>query len=329
MFKTCFNPALPMVARVLSSFMVLGSTLLGALLPMVPAQAAFTCSVTVVSGASGFYTPPATGNLGVGALRLTCSRTANEAPNNYFIVQANQGSFAAAPNRRARHTQDTTAFLTYYLGRDSSCPSTATTWTAGNRSALNNPGVTIAQALPLVNYSGEASFCIGIPGSAVNPSFPRAGTYTDTVALSVRRCRSATDTNCQTNTGGMASLAISITVQPRCTFTRLPNTVALAYVADQTTPAMGTTPLGITCSNGTTYNVSVDAPTAPIAGLNYSVGLSPGAGVYSATAPLSYSSVGTGVEQAGTVSVTIPPRQFGCVGANCPSTRTHTLMITQ
>jgi spore coat protein U-like protein len=318
-----------MVVRFLSSFMVLGSTLLGGLLPMVPAQAAFTCSVTVVSGASGFYTPPASGNLGVGTLRLSCSRATGDPSTNYFSVSADRGVSGNKNNRVARHAQDATATLTYYLGRDSSCPATASTWAVDNRSTRNNPGVSIVQAQPSMNYTGEASFCVGIPGSTVNPAMPRAGVYTDTVALTVLSCKNATDNNCSADTGGAASLSISITVQPACTISRRPSTVSIAYMAAQTTPATGTTPLGVTCSNGTSYTLTVDAPTAPVAGLNYSIGLMPGLGVYSATAPLSYSAMGTGVEQAGTVSVTIPPRQFGCVGVNCPTTQTHTLTLTQ
>jgi hypothetical protein len=317
------------VTRIIGRRVALAVTLVVALLPVLPAQAAYTCSASVISGSSGSYTPPGAGNLGVGTLRLTCSRGASDPATNYFVVMANQGAAGSRTTRSARNTQDANSTLTYYLGRDGSCPTTAATWTIDSRSTQNNPGVSIVQTLPLVNYTGDASFCIGIPGSAVNPALPRAGTYTDTVGLTVRRCNSATDANCQTNTGGIASLVISITVQPTCTFTRRPSTVTLAYVAAQTTPATGTTPLGVTCSNGTSYTVTVDAPTAPVAGLNYSVGLALGAGVHSATAPLSYSTVGTGAEQAGTVSVTIPPRQFGCVGVNCPSTQTHTLMLTQ
>jgi hypothetical protein len=318
-----------MVARIAHRVLSRIVIVLGAMLAAVPAQAAYTCSVSVINGASGFYTPPATSNLGVGALRLTCSRGPTDPDTNYFIVSADQGIAGRRTSRVARHAADANSTLTYYLGRDGSCPTTVATWAIDSRSTQGNPGVTIVQTAASTNYSGEASFCVGIPGSAVNPTLPRSGTYTDTVGLTVRRCGNATDTNCQTNTGGVGSLSISITVQPTCTISRRPSTVSIAYMAAQTTPATGTTPLGVTCSNGTSYTVTVDAPTAPVAGLNYSIGLMPGLGVYSATAPLSYSAMGTGVEQAGTVSVTIPPRQFGCVGANCPTTQNHTLTLTQ
>ena len=106
-------------------------------------------------------------------------------------------------------------------------------------------------------------------------------------------------------------------VSATCAISTAPGTVAFTYSAFAAAAANATTTFRVTCTNLLPYTIALDATTAVISGLQYSLALSAPGGT------------GTGAAQLYTVTGTMPANQAGTCGtATCAATQARTLTIT-
>jgi spore coat protein U-like protein len=261
------------------------------------AQAAVTCTASVTSITKG-YDPNAVGNtVATGSYTVSCTRLAGD-PNTFnWSLGADDGLNNAGSQNRARLVQR----YDYELYR-------LTPYVAGNvwqdAAATRFTGTINFGAGLVANQSG--AFDLVLPG----PQTARpAGTYTDTVTVTVRN-----------GAGTMLSQTtfnVSIITIASCTLTSPPGNINLAYTSFQVAAASASTNFGVNCTTGIPYTMALDATSGTLVGLNYTLALSQSA------------SNGTGVAQTFSINGGIAGGQSGtCATGSCSGSATRTLTIT-
>jgi len=269
------------------------------------ASSAFAVSCSITStGLSTAHTPnAATANVTQSSLTLTCSRGTLEIVNyTDYSIAVNDGIHASGAQNQVQSGANVIQYETY---QGSTCPSTA--WSSSSpitgRLVMTNTNT---------NYSVTVNYWACIP---INQHVP-VGTYNDTVTMTVTYTDPIvvlTTTKTISNT-----FLVTITNQAVCLVTSIGNVAFGTYVAFRNT-ALAATPANVVlnCTPQLNYNLSLDASTGAVAGLNYSLSLS------------ASSSSGTGPGQTQTISGNMPANQAGTCGtASCTASDPRVLTIT-
>jgi hypothetical protein len=143
--------------------------------------------------------------------------------------------------------------------------------------------------------------------------FKPVGVYVATLPITVRN---------DTATGSVlatTSLDIVISIPRSCRFSSPPTPIEVNYPAFSASAVPGQSTFALTCTQGTTYTIALDAARSviPIVELTYSLALSAAA------------STGTGESQGYVVDVSVDAGQAGkCNGSVCTGTDPRTITIT-
>ena len=267
------------------------------------AQAVITCTAPSSTGFSTAYNP--TGpvpNVTQGTVSFTCTRSA-AGDATALLLRANNGVDVCAGSNDA---SSGTNCINYEAYQNSGC---STVWT--NNSNASSIPITLLSVLtpqPMtINFWG----CITVAGQ----NMP-AGTYTDTVTISVRT------TGGTLIAGASNTMPVSITNPATCSITSIGNVAFGTYIAFRATAlSASTADIVLSCTSQLPYTMSLDANTGVVAGLNYSLTIN------SLTPPVT--SRGTGPGQTHSLVGTMPANQAGtCVTGTCAGTNTHTLTVT-
>lgn len=278
-----------------------------ALFAALPAWSAMSCSIAAtpaqVTGIYNYF-----GNLTLqGTFDVTCTRNPNtdtQRPTIWIGVDEPAGGATA--------TQETgTSTLTYTVYHRSAGSGI---WTNTGSVTANSTGTGGVQAT--LNFGGRGStvtasytFYIRVPSFQFKP----AGVYDDTLNVTLRL---GNDTGAVLST---VPLEVLISIPRECHFSTAPGPIAITYPAFSTTAVTGASTFGLTCTQGTTYTLSLDVTRSvvPTVELAYSLSLSGGNGT------------GTALSQSYTVNVSVDPGQAGrCSGATCTGTDTRTITVT-
>jgi spore coat protein U-like protein len=266
------------------------------------AQAAITCTAPVSTGFSTAYA--STGvvpNVTQGSVSFTCTRSAAGDTTN-LLLRANNGVNVCAGSNDASFGG---TCINYEAYQNSTC---TTLWT-GNNNATSIPVTLLNNTSPQpisVSFWG----CITVAGQAPAAG---AGTYTDTVTMTVR------------NTGGgttysTGTFPVSVRYPATCTISTAPGNVVLNYTSFGALVNASTT-FKATCTGNLPYTMSLDAYSGTLLGLNYTLNIN------SQAPPVT--SRGTGAAQTHTINGSIAAGQSGtCSTATCSASQTRTLTIT-
>jgi hypothetical protein len=138
--------------------------------------------------------------------------------------------------------------------------------------------------------------------------------YVDTLAVTLRLGTTATGTLLNTT-----SLSVILSIPKSCRFSTPPTPINVNYPAFSNVPITGTSNFALTCTQGTTYTIALDANRGLIPNVQLSYGLS-----LSATA-----ATGTAVSQGYTVNISVDAGQAGrCTVSTCNGTDNRTLTVT-
>lgn len=267
------------------------------------AQAAITCTAPSSTGFSTAYNP--TGpvpNVTQGTVSFTCTRSA-AGDATALLLRANNGVNICAGSNDASSGINC---INYEAYQNSTC---STVWT-NNNNASSIPITLLSVLTPqpiTVNFWG----CITVAGQN-----KPAGTYTDTVTISIRT------TGGTLLTGALSTMPVSITNPASCSITSIGNVAFGTYTALQATALVAPTAnIVLSCTSLLPYAMSLDANSGVVSGLNYSLTIN------SLTPPVT--SRGTGPGQTHSLVGTMPANQAGtCVTGTCAGTNTHTLTVT-
>ncbi|HLX24895.1 MAG TPA: spore coat protein U domain-containing protein [Usitatibacter sp.] len=262
------------------------------------AHAAITCTFSSTGWSTAYVPTTATTNTTQSTVQVTCQRNAGgDGTTVNFTISVNNGLHAAGAQNRAQ--LNATNRINYENYQDGGC---GTIW--GNPAAQRISG-SITGLTGFAPMSTNVSFWGCVPGSQTGLA---AGTYTDTVTMTLRYGGATNPT---------ATFPVTIVSPASCTISTAPGTVSFTYSAFQAAVSNASTNFGVTCTNLLPYTMALDATTAVIAGLQYSLALS------------SSSATGTGAAQAYTVDGTMPANQAGTCGTgSCATTQPRTLTIS-
>ena len=287
----------------LRTCITLGLLALGA-----PSWAAVACSLSPSPAVlQGIYAAAA--NLdGQGTFNVTCTRNpATDARKQDIWIGIDQPSTGRTLVRDIGGSQ-----LAYTVYRK--------TWGSG---VWGNSGNFLANQ---TNFGGlQDTLDFGNAGAAVTASYPfyvrvpagqnqPAGVYLDPAVVLTLRLGS--DIGALLNS---ATLGGNVSIQHDCRFSTDPTPVNANYTAFAATAVTGTSNFALTCTQGTTYTLSLDATRGivPNVQLAYTLALSAGTGT------------GTAVGQPFSVNVTFPTGQAGnCAVGSCQGTDTRTITVT-
>jgi len=264
------------------------------------AHAAVTCNASVTSITKG-YDPNAVGDtVATGSYTVSCTRLASD-PNTFnWSLGADNGLHNAGAQNRVemginanRYNYELYRLAPYINGNR---------WQDGGATRFTG---TINFGAGLVATQSGA-FDLRLPGpQPVDP----AGTYTDTVTVTVRN-----------GAGTMLSQTtfnVSIITIASCTLSSPPGNINLSYTSFQVAAASASTNFGVNCTTGIPYTMALDATSGTLVGLNYTLALSQTA------------SNGTGVAQTFSINGSIAAGQSGTCGtAACSASATRTLTVT-
>jgi spore coat protein U-like protein len=278
------------------------------LLAVLPAWSAINCTIVASPVmVKGIYIN--TANLDVpGTFTVTCTRNPATDPRKPDIwvglAQATTGETAlqeAGVNTLAY----TVAHRTYASG----------IWTStggGNANSTNNQAVTVrldfGNSGATVTQTFNYYFRVAL--SQVKP----AGVYVDTMAVTLRLGTTAAATVLNTTT-----LGVALSIPKSCRFSTPPAAVTVNYPAFSAVPVTGASNFAMTCTQGTTYTIALDATRGLIPNVQLAYGLS-----LSAAA-----ATGTAVSQGYTVNISVDAGQAGrCIVSTCNGTDSRTLTVT-
>jgi spore coat protein U-like protein len=256
------------------------------------ADAAISCGVSSPGFSTGYSPAAATPDVTQTFFTVTCTRGAAGDPASVsYNVYANNGSYASGnQNRGARGT----ARINYDLYRDAACSASWQGFTA-------IAGTITFAGTGTVSQQGNYWGCIPT-GQGV-----AAGTYTDTVTLSVLYSGFTLATG---------TAAVSILTPATCTISTPPGNIVFNYTAFGAAVTPSTT-FRVTCTNTLPYTMALDATTGTIVGLDYSLALS------------TASSTGTGAAQTHTITGNMAAGQAGTCGTGtCTGTQARAITIT-
>jgi spore coat protein U-like protein len=271
------------------------------------AVAAYNCSVTATSISTVYSPTVPTNNESAGSYTVTCTRLASDPAILDYTLDANNGTHAAGNQNRVQFGGAANRY-NYQPQRALGC---ASEWRNTNGTDINGT----------LNFGGSlfatftGTFYLCVPGS--QPVDP-AGTYTDTVTVTMRRNQPGPDPLLATTTFGVSVITVN-----SCQINVTPGPITFNYASFQGAPAVGSNSFGVRCTTGLPYSMSLDATNVldNAVNLNYTLALS------------SPGSVGTGITQNFSVNGTMPAGQSGlCGGGTCTNAaatnKTRTLTIT-
>jgi spore coat protein U-like protein len=266
------------------------------------AHAAVTCTASVTSITKG-YDPNVVGDtVATGSYTVSCTRLASD-PNTFnWSLGADNGLHNAGAQNRVQLGGSAANRYDYELYR-------LTPYTNPNR--WQNGGAT--RFTGTINFgaglmaSQSGAFDLRLPGpQPVDP----AGTYTDTVTVTLRNAT----TNVIIN---MNTFNVSIPTIASCTLTSPPGNINLSYTSFQPAPAAASANFSVNCTTAMPYTMALDATSGTLVGLTYGLALSQAA------------ATGTGVAQTFSINGTIAAGQSGtCATGSCSGSATRTLTIT-
>ena len=268
---------------------------LGALaaLAALGASAAISCNITSPGVSSGYDPGSGSTDITQSYFTVSCTRGLASDPSTVtWSARADNGLGAGGGNNRAQRAGG--GRLAYDVYREANC---ATRWQAGN---------TITGSITFVGtgtQTAQGNFWMCI-ASGLSPA---AGTYTDTVTMTLTYNTFFTDTG---------TLGVSILTPATCSITTAPGNVVFNYVAFGSAVNASTT-FRVNCTNTLPYSMALDATSGTVLGIAYTLGLS------------SSSGTGTGVNQTYTINGTAAAGQGGtCAAGTCSASQARTLVIT-
>jgi spore coat protein U-like protein len=265
---------------------------------VIPSYAAVSCSVTVTPISTVYDPTVATENISTGTVTVSCTRAISD-PNTFaYSVTADNG---LQPNGSTNRVQLAANRYNYELYR-------TTPYTNGNRWQLQNAN----------RITGTINFGAGLAATNTAPfdlripplqTIAPAGTYTDTVSVTLR------------NSGGTTinatAFGVSVITSNSCQLSTPPGSLNFSYTSFQGSPVSQNTTFQARCTSGLPYTVALDATSGNLLGLNYSLSVSP------------TGRTGSGVEQSFTITGTIAAGQGGtCALASCNGSESRTLTVT-
>jgi len=262
------------------------------------AHGAISCTFSATGWTTAYVPSTAATNITQSTITVTCQRNALfDGTTANFTISANNGTHAAGQQNRAQ--LNAANRINYENYQDSGC---GTVWNATGGGRISGSITALTGFTPKTT---TISFWGCVPGSQTGHA---AGTYTDTVTMTL---------NYGGATNPTATFPVAIVTPASCTISTAPGAVAFTYSAFQASAANASTTFQVTCTNLLPYTMALDATTAVIAGLQYSLSLS-GAGA-----------TGTGAAQNYTITGTMPADQAGtCVTSSCATTQVRTLTIS-
>lgn len=263
-----------------------------------PIAHAVTCNITSTGFATAYAPTGIVPNVTQGSFTVTCSSNTGFDPATVdFDVAVNNGqNNAGGNNAQNGGNANRIAYDTY---RNNGC---STLWASAAASRFTGTGT-----LPFtttINYWG----CITVANQN-----EIAGTYTDTVTMTLRYDNFFGITSTATNT-----FPVAVTNPASCSITSVSNVAFGTYLAFRTTPLNApNATVTLNCTSQLPYSLALDATTGVVSGLNYSLSLS------------AANSRGTGPGQTHTITGTMPANQAGtCASGSCTGSQQRTLTIT-
>jgi spore coat protein U-like protein len=252
-----------------------------------PALAVVSCTASATSIVKG-YDPNATGNtVATGSYTVSCTRAAGDPSTFNWSLGADNGSNPSGAQNRATLGTRTYNYELYRL----------TPYINGDR----------WQDAAATRFTGTVNFGTQLIGPQTVRS---AGTYTDTVTVTVRNAGS----------GAMLSqstFSVSIITIASCTLASPPGNINFAYTSFQVSAASASTNFGVNCTTGVPYTMALDATSGTLLGLPYTLAISQS------------SSTGTGTAQTFAINGSIVGGLPGtCASGTCSATDIRTLTIT-
>lgn len=264
------------------------------------AHAAVTCSAAVSSITTLYDPNAASDTIVTGSYTVSCIRLATD-PNTFsWQLGADNG---LNPSGQSNQAGLAGAFYIYELYR-SSPYSNAARW--GDNNATRRFSGTVNFGALLTGTS-TGSFDLRLTGpQTVQP----AGTYTDTVTVTVRN-------GSTTAMMSQSTFSVAIITSPACLLASPPTDINFAYTSFQAGAASASTSFGVKCTTALPYTMSLDATSGTLVGLSYSLSLSQSSGT------------GNGATQTYSVNGSIAAGQAGtCSTASCSASATRTLTIS-
>jgi spore coat protein U-like protein len=262
------------------------------------ANAVISCSVSATSVTASFNNAFGSVSINSGAWTISCTRALSD-PNTFsWQLGANNGlQPSGGSQNRAISGANTINYDVYRAETGTQWRDTATTRFTG----------TVTFAGGALNAQQIGTFWVRVPtGAGQNPP---AGTYTDTVTVTLR---DSVGTSIGTTT-----FNVSIDVRAACEITNAPGDLSFSYVAFQAAAVPASTTYAVRCTNGSPYSMALDASSSTLLGLTYTLSLS------------ATNVTGTGNSQTFTINGSIAGGQAGtCATASCSGTQTRTLTIT-
>ncbi len=275
-----------------------------------PAMAAITCNVSVTP-ISTVYSPTITPeNISTGSYTVTCTRAAGDPTTLNYDLAAGNGLQPSGVINRVQLGATTNRY-NYELYR-------LAPYTNPNRWQLQNALRFVGSlnfGTGFVATSGAQPFVLRIPPLQTPPR--PAGTYTDTVAATLRQDASSIVL-------ATTNFDVTVITDNICEISTPPGAINFSYTSFQATAATASTTFNTRCTTGLPYSVAIDTlPASPASlGLAYSLTLAP---VTSPTSP----ATGNGLPQLFTITGTMPAGQSGsCATATCTATQPRTITIT-
>lgn len=265
------------------------------------AQAQVTCTIN----SAGFSTAYGSAfNVTAANFTVTCTANLFGGSASYQVAVNNGTNFSGTQNRAASGGN----YLNYNFTSDSGCHTAWEGTTYIPAIAYHTPNLS-AYGTDIKTYSYYGC----VPASQ---TVPAAGTYTDTVTMSFIP-------------GGAAftgdTFPVSIYAPATCSISTPPGNIIFNYTSFSPTAVAANTTFVTTCTNLLPYTMTLDATSAVLTGLNYSLALNTvGTGGVS---PLT--STGTGVPQTFFINGSIASGQSGtCATSTCAGSQARTLTIT-
>jgi spore coat protein U-like protein len=275
-------------------------------------QAAIVCGTVTASSVTG--NTPLTGNLDlVGQFVVTCTRLTTDPTTRTIYIGINLGENPDGTAGREMTRQSGAQQMNYGIFRN---PGFTGGWSEGT---ARNPGATQGGGL---NYGVVFSSAATVSQNFTIPYYFRvtngnyapapAGIYDDLGVLV--RVRASQNGTIESST----TFGPTVSKPSHCYFSLPPSTLNIAYTSFATSASTGSVNFGVSCTNTTSYNMSLSATGGTLLGLNYTLALS-------ATG----AQVGTGFQQNYSVNGSIAAGQSGtCAASTCNATQARTLTIT-
>jgi len=266
------------------------------------AHAAISCSLGAVSGLATLYDGLASADtLDSGTYVVNCSRTSTGDPASVtFKTNVDAGANAQGSNSRVR-LGATASYVRYDLYTSSAY---STAWGSQSSKAQNG---TVSFSGTNLTGSTTMTFYSSVGARQTAPQ----GLYTDTVTITLTYGASNT-------VAPAASLSVSVSPIPACLFASTPGNIAFTYTAFSASPVPASTTFGARCSTTLAYTVSLDAASGVVAGLRYTLSLSPPAG----------GGTGNGSVQTYTILGSMEAGQAGSCAGACSGSNNHSVTIS-